>query len=177
MIQQPTSSKQMKLKIDCFLKMKVYSNDFSRWTLTKRVTEKRKVGVKEFFANLLFSDKISLPASLALSPHLPLCLALLFTQSLKWPHTHTYTQTHSPVQCCQQSPLTVYHGCGNSSSVMYEKNASKNKHETLDAAYTSSTSTVQDSFWSHCRALAAAKASHKMPLLYLWIVRNNNRCN
>lgn len=57
MIQQPTGTKQMTLKIDCYVKMKVYSNDFSRWTLTMRVIGKKKerketkVGVgKKLFA-------------------------------------------------------------------------------------------------------------------------------
>lgn len=98
-------------------------------------------------------------------------MCLSFTKSLKWSHTHshtcthTHTQTHSPVQCCQQSLLTVYHGCGNSSSVMYEKKTLAKTSMRIWTVHTHRAppphNAVQDSSCSHCRALAAAKAVHK----------------
>lgn len=171
MIQQPTGTKQMTLKIDCYLKMKVYSNDFSRWTLTMRVVKKKGRWVSE----KSYSQKTSHLVTKLQITHPPPVLSFFLSLvsvwlSLSLSHTndHTHIQTHSPVQCCQQSPLTVYHGYGNSSSVMYERNASENKHETLDAAHTEHhqhAAPSKISSWSHCRALAAAKAMHKMPLL------------
>lgn len=77
------------------------------------------LGVKEALTDLIFSDKV------AKSLHLSRCLALLLTT----------TRVHSLLGC-QQSPPTVYHCSGNSSSVIYVKNAGKNRHETLDSEYT-----------------------------------------
>ena len=185
MIQQPTGTKQMTLKIDCYVKMKVYSNDFSRWTLTMRVIGKkkekkrneggrRKKVIRKKTSHLVTKLQITHPPpvlSFFLSFFLSLASVWL-SLSLSHTNDHTHIQTHSPVQCCQQSPLTVYHGCGNSSSVMYERNASENKHETLDAAHTERhqhAAPSKISSWSRCRAHAAAKAMHKIPLLHHWI--------
>lgn len=77
---------------------------------------------EEFFVTLYLVTKSQI-LSLFLSPSLSSRTG-----------THTYTQSSKP--CCQHRPLTVYHRCENSSSVMYEKNTSKNKHENLDVTHT-----------------------------------------
>lgn len=134
MITQPQGTKQMTLPNWHYVKMKVYSNDYSGWTLSVWETEGRSQRV---LCNLIFSDKLTNNPLILRSLSVWLLLALLcahFTHLHT--HTHTRTQTHSPAQRCQQSPLTVYHGSGNSSSVMYEKNGSKNKHENVDVTNT-----------------------------------------
>lgn len=76
-------------------------------------------GVKDALTDLIFSDKE--PPSFSL------------------PRSFAQTTTRTRVQAvlgCQQSPPTVYHGTGNSSSVVYVKNAGKSRHETLDSEYT-----------------------------------------
>lgn len=99
MIQQPTGTKQMTLKIDCYVKMKVYSNDFSRWTLTMRVIEKkgRWVSEKSYsqkYSHLVTKLQITHPPHRSFFLSLPrFCLALSFTQSHKWPHTHSNSLT------------------------------------------------------------------------------------
>ena len=135
---------------------------------------RRKKVIRKKTSHLVTKLQITHPPpvlSFFLSFFLSLASVWLFL-SLSHTNDHTHIQTHSPVQCCQQSPLTVYHGCGNSSSVMYERNASENKHETLDAAHTERhqhAAPSKISSWSRCRAHAAAKAMHKIPLLHHWI--------
>lgn len=83
----------------------------SHLSASQKKKKKGKVGVKEFFATSYLVTKsqitsLFLAHSLSGSPFRSVTQMVL----------HTHTQT--PAQCCQQSPLTVYHGCGNSSSVM-----------------------------------------------------------
>lgn len=126
--------------------LKMNSHNESQW--------KGKVDVEEFFATSYLVTKITnnLPLSLSLSVWL--------TQMVT--HTHSHKLIH---QCSAVSkvPLTVYHGCGNSSSVMYEKKCEqKQAWESGRCTHGAPPhNTVQDSSCSHCRALAAAKAIHQ----------------
>lgn len=143
----------------------------SHLSASQKKKKKGKVGVKEFFATSYLVTKsqitsLFLAHSLSGSPFRSVTQMVL----------HTHTQT--PAQCCQQSPLTVYHGCGNSSSVMYEKNASKNKHENLDIAHTRSHNIIQDSAFYLCAApvkhLLQPRLSASRLCLQRAIARYNN---
>lgn len=92
-------------------------------------------GSRRVLCNLIFSDKITNNLLIPHSSSVWLSLLLSHSHVRTHPGTHTKIQTRSQALCCQQSPLTVYHSCGNSSSVVYEKNASKNKHENVDVTH------------------------------------------
>lgn len=84
---------------------------------------KGKMDVKTFFATLLFCDTITNN----------LCL-FRFSSNYFTQATQTVTQTHLALLSAK-SPDSPSR-CGNCSSVVYEKNASTNKHVILGATHT-----------------------------------------